>query len=169
MDIADIRINVAARVEAADDTVRADILSESGIHDDLVHALDIITAPVVKRAGDGSASFGHRIFISSLKSDHHDDRDLGLTEEQVEQGVQNHGHTNGWSCDIAEVDGHEIAVSAPIVHFVSELLAKNKYITKVGTIDGLVSRPDLQDLANQHGVLLFSDPGTGPHIHIQSA
>lgn len=164
MDINAVRANVAARVQVADDTIRPDIID--GIHDNLALALDVITAPTWKKAADGSTSFGHKIYISSLERDHHPDNTPEYGEEPG--GPENHGHTNGWSCDVAIIDGVEVGPNHTTACFIMELIAHNKHVNKVGSMAVLINRPDIQQLAQNHGVILFVDEGTGPHVHFQA-
>lgn len=162
MTMQDIRTNVASRITPGDDTVCPDILSDGATHDNIIRALDVITSPALKGAGDGSPSFGHKIYISALHRDHHDDGDLGP------HGHNPHG-APGWACDIAIIDGNDVGNNASTRAFVSECLAHNKYITKVGTTASVANEATLQSLAAQHHTLLFVDEGDGPHVHIQSA
>lgn len=146
----EIRTNVAARVDVADDTIRPDILSTE--HDDLILALDRITAPGLK------GGLSHKIYISSLCHDHGDDSELGP-----------HSHYAGWAVDIAEIDGVIVGDNPTTRAFVRECLADNRFVTKVGTIGALASDPTLQAIAAAHNCELFEDEGTGAHVHIQSA
>lgn len=162
LSMKDIRTNVAARVDVADDTIRPDILDPEATHDNLIRALDVATAPVEKGAGDGSPSHGRKLYISALHRDHHDDGDLGP-----------HGHNPhglpGWAVDIALVDNCDIADNPKTRQFIQELIAANKYVTKVGTVEVLADDEGLQSLADKHNCLLFEDEGTGAHVHFQSA
>lgn len=168
LSIEDIRTNVAARVKGADSTDIPDILNPEETHDNLVRALDCFTAPDWKGAGDGSKSYGRHVLLTSVNSDHHDDSDLGLSAWQIESGVKNHGHHNGWSVDIGEIDGN-VPADIPAYYTYIKELAQIKYVTKIGTIPALAENEDLIAFCNQHNTVLFSDPGTGPHVHIQSA
>lgn len=162
LDMNDIRTNVAARVAVVDDTIVPDILNEEATHDNLIRALDILTAPVEKGAGDGSPSLGRHGLITALHRDHHDDGDLGP------HGHNPHG-APGWACDFGAFDGIDVGDNPKTRGVVKELIAHNKYVTKVGTIGAIANDPEMQALADEHNTLLFEDEGTGPHVHIQSA
>lgn len=153
--MADIRTNVNARVDVKTEVAHDDILSADHTHDNLILALDRITAPPEK------AGLGHKLFLSAVHCDHDDDSNLGP-----------HGHhpgnAPGWAVDIAEVDGVDVGDNHETRQLIRDLLACEK-VTKVGTMTALFQRADLQQAANEAGKLLFEDVGTGPHVHFQSS
>jgi hypothetical protein len=151
----DIRTNVAARIEPIDKTIVPDILSPNAMHDNIIRALDRITAPPEK------GGHARKIIVTSAHSNHHDDGHLG------EHG-HNPGGRPGWAVDLVPRDNPELLNQTAAVEFIKELIVANRYVTKVGCPTKYAARKDLMDLANAHGVALFPDEGTGPHIHIQS-
>lgn len=161
LSMQDIRTNVAARVKPLDGTIIPDILDPAETHDNLICALDIITAPVSKGAGDGSKSYGHVLTVSALHRDHHDDGDLGP------HGHNPHG-APGWAVDVACVDGADVGDNHETRQLIRDL-CEDKDVTKIGTLASVATRSDLQAWAAQHDTLLFVDEGTGPHVHFQSA
>lgn len=153
--MADIRTNVNARVDVKHDVARDDILSADHTHDNLILALDRITAPAEK---DG---LEHKLFLTAVHCDHDDDSDRGP-----------HGHrpgdAPGWAVDIGTVDDVDVGDNHETRQLIRDLLACDK-VTKVGTMTVLFQRADLQQAANEAGKLLFEDVGTAPHVHFQSS
>lgn len=154
--MADIRTNVAARVVPIDNTIVPDILSPKATHDNIIRALDRITAPAYK------GGLGYKIIVTSAHTNHHDDGDLGP-----------HGHNPhglpGWAVDFVPESDPSLENADATRTLLRKLIAENRWVTKVGCPTRYANMADLKDLAFDRGVALFADPGTGPHIHIQSA
>lgn len=161
LTIQDVRTNVAVRVQCADSTIIPDILSDAQTHDNLILALDTMTCPADKAAFNGQPGQGHKVLVTALHRDHHDDGDLGP------HGHNPHG-APGWACDFGTVDGVDVGDNHATRQFVRDCISNSK-ITKVGTTASVANQPDLQAFAAQHNTLLFVDEGTGLHVHIQSS
>lgn len=166
LQIADIRINVVARITSDEQkqvapSACADIADPARTHDNIVRALDVITAPPNK-PGYQNIGKGRKILVTAAYSDHHDDSALGP-----------HGHhpgnNPGWAIDFVPVSDPYLRDAAATKTMINELLAQNYYVTKVGVPGVYANDAGLQRAAQQAGVALFTDEGTGPHVHIQSA
>ncbi|HTD36626.1 MAG TPA: hypothetical protein VK669_03845 [Candidatus Limnocylindrales bacterium] len=149
-----IRQNVSTRVTVKDPVAKGDLLDPARTHDNLVLALDEMTAP----APDG---LGHKLFLSAVYSDHCDDSNLGPHGHHP-------GHNPGWAIDVATVDGIDVGDNHQTRQLIRDLLACEK-VTKVGTLPAVANRADLQAVANATSKALFEDAGTGPHVHFQSS
>ena len=159
----DIRTNVSSpnRIELlpGDTTTINDILSPDLMADNIIRALDTITAPPEK------GGHGRKIIVTAARSNHHVDGALGP-----------HGHNPGpgkpgWSVDFVpcDADNQRLENEQKTVQLILELISENSHVTKVGCPARYATRNDLQQRAAARGVVLFTDEGTGPHIHIQSA
>ena len=157
----DIRVNVASRIQVLNAIARDDILSASKTQDNIVRALDVITAPKNK-PGYEKIGKGRKIIVTSAHSDHHDDGNLGP------HGHNPHG-APGWAVDFVPQEDPQLKVAANTLAVIAELIEGNYYVTKVGCPGVYAANSTLQAKASKCGVALFTDEGTGPHIHIQSA
>lgn len=153
--MADIRTNVNARVDVKHDVARTDILSADHTHDNIILALDRMTAPTDK---DG---LNHKLFLTAVHCDHDDDSDLGPHGHRP-------GNAPGWAIDVGTVDGIDVGDNHETRQLIRDLLACKK-VTKVGTTGVVATREDLQGAAAQAGKPLFTDEGTGFHVHFQSS
>ena len=164
--MADIRTNVVARITSEEQSQTApqacaDIASPARTQDNIIRALDVITAPPNK-AGYQNVGQGHKILVTAAYSDHHDDSALGP-----------HGHhpgsNPGWAIDFVPVADPYLTNADTSIALIADLISRNYYVTKVGCQGKYANNARLTDAANRAGVALFTDEGTGPHIHIQSA
>lgn len=143
------RINVCARIVAADDTIKADLLDQTPlIKDSLVALLDRMSAPTDKNG------LAWKIEITSLCRDHGDDSQLGP-----------HGHRRGFSVDMWPVNNN-------LQQFVHDLIWNCPPCTKVG-LGGSEAQALFPQCANGatyvvNGTAVFWD-NDEPHIHAQSA
>lgn len=163
---ADIRTNVVARItndeqKSVAPNACSDIADPAKTQDNIVRALDVITAPASK-PGYEKIGKGRKILVTAAYSDHHDDSNLGP-----------HGHhpgsNPGWAIDFVSLTDPYLQNADQSVALIRELIEQNYYVTKVGCQAKYAGNAALQAAASRCGVALFTDEGTGPHIHIQSA
>jgi hypothetical protein len=102
--------------------------------------------------GLGALERSHRIVVTSVRSDHHDDGPAG--------------HAGGKATDVGAVDGVTIGNNPQSRKFLEDAIASGAF-AKIGTTGVLANDTHLQALAQEHGVALFTDEGTGPHVHLQ--
>lgn len=166
MAMNDVRTNVVARITSAEQAETApracsDIADPAKTNDNIVRALDVITAPPSK-PGYANIGKGRKILVTAAYSDHHDDSNLGP-----------HGHhpgnLPGWAIDFVPAADPYINDATTATQIIRELIEQNYYVTKVGCQAKYANDATLNQCANAAGVALFTDEGTGPHIHIQSA
>lgn len=138
----DLRINVAARVQCADDTIRPDILNPEMTQDNLIRLLDRLTAPADKNG------LGYRVLITSLRRDHGNDANLGP-----------HGHAHGFAVDLWPVDESEMQ------QFLQNCATNNRWVTKIG-LGG--SAQDFADKFDAGATVVFND-NSSDHVHLQTA
>src|SRR5579884_886552 len=124
MAIKDIRTNVAARIQALNAIAKSDMTNPAATNDNIVRALDVITAPPGK-PGYEKIGKGRKIIVTSAHSDHHDDGNLGP------HGHNPHGGP-GWAVDFVPQDDPRLANSAATIALIAELIESNAYVTKVG-------------------------------------
>lgn len=161
LPIADIRVNVRARVQFNPDVNKDDLLNRSAMNDNIIRALDVITAPPTK-PGYERLGGGWKLIITSLHSDHHDDGDLGP------HGHNPHGGP-GWAVDFVPANDPKLQNATQTRELLRQLIRRNPFVTKVGCPQTYAEDAGLQADARACGVALFTDRGTGAHIHIQSA
>lgn len=161
LPIADVRVNVRSRVQLNNAIAGEDILSPAAMQDNIIRALDLITAPPSK-PGYEKMGRGWNIIVTSAHSDHHDDGNLGP------HGHNPHGGP-GWAVDFVPVSDPALKNASQTIELLRQLIEENPFVTKVGCPQVYADNADLRNKANACGVALFPDPGTGPHIHIQSA
>jgi hypothetical protein len=161
LPMSDVRTNVRARVRLNSASAGTDILDANATHDNIIRALDVITAPPTK-PGYENLGRGWKIIITAAHSDHHDDGDLGP------HGHNPHG-APGWAIDFVPVSDPQLVDMQQCVELIRQLIEENAYVTKVGCPARYAENGMLRSKAGACGVVLFTDVGTGPHIHIQSA
>jgi hypothetical protein len=157
----DVRVNVRSRVQLNNAIAGDDILNPAATNDNIIRALDVITAPSTK-PGYEKIGHGWKIIITSAHSDHHDDGNLGP------HGHNPHGGP-GWAVDFVPANDPALTNAGQTIELLRQLIAENPFVTKVGCPKVYAENQTLRTKANACGVVLFTDVGTGPHIHIQSA
>jgi hypothetical protein len=97
-------------------------------------------------------------------------RDLGfdplVTSATEGKHVKNSAHYAGKAIDIGAINGVTVGDNPATFNALLDIIEKGG-VKKIGTTKGLAGRRDLQQWAQQHGVELFIDEGTGPHIHAE--
>jgi hypothetical protein len=161
LPIAGVRDNVRTRVQLNDGVAADDIMNPAAMHDNIIRALDFITAPPTK-PGYEQLGKGWKIIVTSAHSDHHDDGNLGP------HGHNPHG-APGWAVDFVPVSDPRLTNAPQTIELIRQLIEENPFVTKVGCPQVYANNPGLAGEAGKCGVVLFTDVGTGPHIHIQSA
>jgi hypothetical protein len=78
--------------------------------------------------------------------------------------VPNSAHFSGNALDIGAVNGSPIGFNQGTWNFLTRAIASHQ-LSKIGTIAPLVQA--LGPWAQQNGVTLFQDDGTGPHAHLE--
>jgi hypothetical protein len=147
----DDRKRVHDLVQIQNDVAQRDLLDPHLTQDDLIALLQRCVLPAHE---DGLA---YKLLLTSIHSDHGDDSALGP-----------HGHARGFAVDIGTVNGVDVGNNEATKTFVRDMIGNNTKVTKVGTIGAIVSDAALSALANNKGVVLFEDEGTGPHVHLQT-
>jgi hypothetical protein len=148
-DIAVIRADIAARLSFTAASQRQDIMNPSHTASNLIRALDI-------------ASRIQSIIITGLYSDSPVDGDLGPYGRHPYSGP-------GWRADFVPAADPGLANALEVRGLISNLVAQNYYVAKVGVPASFTHDRSLQRLALRAGVALFANTGTRPHLSISSA
>jgi len=102
--------------------------------------------------------------ISALDSNY----DLTITSVAHGGHVKNSAHYDGRAADVGAVNGTAIGPNTQTWDFVRDAIASGK-IQKLGTFAAIANDASMQEWAAEHGVELFVDTGSGPHVHLQVA
>jgi len=100
---------------------------------------------------------GYKLLLTAINSDHSDDLWRGP-----------HGHRGGFANDVGTINGVDVGDNHETRQFCKDQIAKNPWCNKLGTLLAVIQDPEIVALAAQHGVVIFEDEGTGPHVHSQS-
>jgi hypothetical protein len=86
----------------------------------------------------------------------------------IEHGghVANSAHYQGRAIDVGAFGGTPVGMNEPTVAAVIAAIFSREF-EKIGTFGELANNPRLQELAKQYGVELFTDEGSGRHVHLQ--
>lgn len=95
---------------------------------------------------------GFDALVTSVRAGHHDDGPAG--------------HAGWHAVDVGAVNGTTVGFNRATWDFVRAMIASGR-LNKVGTIPEIADNPQMQAYARERGVVLFADPGTGPHVHLQ--
>jgi hypothetical protein len=91
--------------------------------------------------------------------------DIGLSAVREGQHTKNSFHYRGMAEDIATINGVPVGNNEQTISFLVANIIHNPYVKALGTIADLATNPQLQALAHKYGKELFTDIGTGPHVH----
>lgn len=80
--------------------------------------------------------------------------------------VAGSAHYQGRAIDVGAFGGTDVGVNEPTVLAIVSAIRSGQF-QSIGTIPELAQNPMLQGLAQQAGVDLFTDVGSGPHVHFQ--
>jgi hypothetical protein len=75
-------------------------------------------------------------------------------------------HYDGRAIDVGAFGGTQVGMNAPTWNALMQAIASERF-SRIGTIPELVRNPEAQAFAHAHGVDLFEDVGSGPHVHFQ--
>jgi len=130
------RESLCTKLHFANAVEKADLLDATKTHDNLIAMLAVF------------AGRGYDILITSVRSDHHDDSQLGP-----------HGHSSGYAVDLW---------LPPIQssRMVNDAIQSNHYVTKIGL--GGVFQREFTQRGEINGTLVFDDNSTD-HLHFQTA
>ena len=96
---------------------------------------------------------------------------FGVRESDV-TSVAHGGHTAGSAhyagraVDLGSIGGQPVGSNQTTWDFNTHLI-EGRGVARIGTIGALANNPTLRSFAQQHGVILFEDEGSGPHVHLQ--
>jgi hypothetical protein len=82
--------------------------------------------------------------------------------------VKGSAHFDGRAIDVGTVGGVAVGDNAPTVGFLIRAIEKGG-LQKIGSTLSVINNPQVVKAAQDHGVELFEDEGTGPHMHLQVA
>jgi hypothetical protein len=96
---------------------------------------------------------------------------LGLRPQDVTSvisgpHVPGSAHFDGRAIDVGSIAGQAVGFNRATWNFVIEAIQRGG-LSRIGTIAAIVNNPQMRAFAAQHGVDLFEDEGTGPHLHLQ--
>jgi hypothetical protein len=80
--------------------------------------------------------------------------------------VKGSAHFDGRALDVGSIAGQVVGMNRATWDFVVKAIQRGG-LSRIGTIAAIVNNPQLRAFAAQHGVDLFEDEGTGPHLHLQ--
>lgn len=75
-------------------------------------------------------------------------------------------HYDGRAVDVGAFGGTTVGYNEPTWNAIIAAIQSRQF-SRIGTVDKLYRNPTLQAYARANGVLLFFDPGSGPHVHFQ--
>lgn len=80
--------------------------------------------------------------------------------------VKDSAHYEGRAVDVGAFGGTTVGFNQPTWNAIVAAIQSREF-SKIGTISELVNNQTLQNLAEQNGVTLFEDEGSGAHVHFQ--
>lgn len=86
--------------------------------------------------------------------------------EGPHSGPNEDPHYAGRAVDVGAFGGTIVGMNRPTWNAITQAIASRRF-SKIGTLPQLADNPELQRFARENGVVLFSDPGDGPHVHLQ--
>lgn len=78
----------------------------------------------------------------------------------------NSAHYAHRAVDVGAVNSHLVGMNPTTWDYVNSLIQSGE-VTKIGTIPEIANDPAMQAYAQTMGVELFTDEGTGPHVHVE--
>jgi len=82
--------------------------------------------------------------------------------------VKDSAHYQGRAVDVGAFNGVSVGYNAQTWQAITTAIASGQF-EKIGTTWKLAQNPQLVKFAHDHGVELFVDEGSGPHVHFQVA
>jgi len=95
--------------------------------------------------------------VTSVMHGHHEGATTGPNEDP---------HYAGRAIDVGAFGGTPVGFNPPTWQAVMNAIASRRF-QAIGTIPEIASNPQAQAWAKANGVNLFTDVGSGPHVHLQ--
>lgn len=80
--------------------------------------------------------------------------------------VPGSAHFDGRALDVGSIAGQVVGFNRATWDFVVQAIQRGG-LSRIGTLAAIVNNPAMRAFAKAHGVDLFEDEGTGPHLHLQ--
>lgn len=80
--------------------------------------------------------------------------------------VKNSAHYAGRAIDVGAFGGVPVGMNEPTISGILGAMMSGRF-EKIGTFEALAQNPQMQAYAHQYGVELFTDNGSGNHVHMQ--
>lgn len=82
--------------------------------------------------------------------------------------VANSAHDDGRAIDVGSFNGTPVGFNGMTWEAIMYAILSHKF-SRIGTIPEIATNPEAQRFAEQNGVVLFTDVGSGPHAHMEVA
>lgn len=95
--------------------------------------------------------------VTSVMHGHHDGPSSGPNEDP---------HFAGRAVDVGAFGNVPVGMNPTTWNAITGAIMSEEF-SRIGTIPQIAENAAMQQFAQEHGVILFDDPGTGPHVHFE--